>query len=61
MCLFSIEIGVEFANFAGAYPLGRLWGPRPPGVTKGAPKRERERREEKKERKEGDTKGKIGK
>ena len=51
---------------SGAYP-GGLWGPRPPEVTKGAPKRKgkKKRKEEKKkkekekeERKEGDKKGK---
>ena len=42
---------VILVNSAGAYP-GGLWGPRPPQVTKGAPK---------KERKEGKKRGKRGK
>ena len=39
---------------SGAYPGGGLWGPRPPGVTKGAPKnkkKERKRREREREEK----------
>ena len=43
--------------------LGGLWGPRPPGVTKGAPKRrkgkgKKEREERKKEEKKGKKKEK---
>ena len=46
--------------------LGGLWRPRPPGVTKGAPKKGKGKREKKgkrgkKERKEWDKKGQKGK
>ena len=37
--------------YTGEYR-GGLWGLRPPGVTKGAPKKKRERREKKKKRRE---------
>ena len=54
------------AGIKQGHILGGLWGPRPPGGHKGAPKKERERREkrkekernEKEERKEGDKRGK---
>ena len=60
-----VRVGVrvrdhDYGN-AGAYP-GGLWGPSPPGVTKGAPKkkekvkgkkREKRKKKEKKGKKEG--------
>ena len=41
----------------GAYLGGGLWGPGPPGVTKGAPKRKKKR---KKKKERGEKRGKEG-
>ena len=41
--------------------MGELWGPRPPGIAEGAPKKEGERREKRKKGKKGEKKkGKNG-
>ena len=37
----------------GAYPGGGLWGPRPPGVTKGAQKKKKKGKKERREKKKG--------
>ena len=69
-CLKTLDIVQKHTakSIAVAYP-GGLWGPRPPGVSEGAPKKGKGKKRERKkgkergneERKKGTKGGKIGK